>query len=267
MERVLKIILLLLISQNLYSNINTDSLYNQLKNEKKFYKPQKVSWQIDSFYLFTSIDSTENFLVFLDQSNNLSSSLDLCILYRKFDLKKRLLKMIGYSKDGRYSYWDFSPIVEKKYNGDTTIESFFDSKYVLNSTNTKIVDKKGRIVCDINESFNPRFFIKTKYIYTDKKNEVYISKYDSLDKIIIDKNGVAYIKKESTDTNEIYIVTQTYLDITNKLVDANHKIDFKDIKFSFSKFIKEVNYSIGAHYEFYNKKNEAVFSVTYIGEE
>lgn len=263
----LLIILLLLLSKKTFAQKNIDSFVKNIKLSCKKYKSQKTTWQGSPFNLFVSDDSLFRYYISLDENQNLSSHIGLSLLVQKFDKQNRLTNLYGLSKEGNYYYWDFSPIVEKKYNGDTTSESFFDSKEVLKSTNTKIVDKKGRIVCDISESFNPRFFIKTKYIYTDKKNEVYISKYDSLDKIIIDKNGVAYIKKESTDTTEIYIVTQTYLDITNNLVEANHKIDFKDIKFSFSKFIKEVYYSSGAHYEFYNKKNEVVFSGTYIGEE
>jgi len=250
----------------MFAQTNIDSLFVEIKESCIFVKPLKTKWQFDSFTLYRTKDSSELYYVSQDENGNLTSKIGLCILFQKFDKTNRLSKTIGYSNKGEYYYWDYSPITEEVYNGDTTIEKFYNSDYKLTDILTKINDENGKLKEEISQSFKTSYFLKTTYNYSDKSGEVLISKFDSTNKLIIDNNGVAHIIVKKTNPTEIVEITQTYIDSNFNQVEAMHNVNNNSIKFKFSKFIKVTYFSSGTSYEFYNKKNELVYNTTFIGE-
>lgn len=255
--RALILALLLVTYSKANSQINIDSLYYSIKNSNLFYpsKPFKSLYLLNTFSHYLKKDSSEEYFVFLDSNGKLSSYLDLSILFEKYDSKKRLIRKVGYSKKGEYSFFDFPPIIENTYNDDTVIEKVFDKNYSIREQSTKIYNKEKQLI-ELTTISGTKF-IKEVIKYSNRLERVK-SRFDENGKRLPFEKDVYFIWQKTNSQNEV--IEQKYYNEQNSLTNGNHYYDdYNKIDCNYSRFIvKKEGYQ--KVYYFYNDKDKFMCS-------
>jgi hypothetical protein len=207
------------------AQLNIDSLRSCVENSDQWIKTEIVKYEIFTpFQRFMKIDSTETYDLHYDSSGKLSEYIGVAVINKKYDYQGRLIKIIGYSIVGSYYLWDFSPIEIHKYYGDTTEITHYSNRYEISRRFVTIKDSIDRIIEHLWLDENLQLIVRTSYSFNDSLNEVYITTYNSLNEIQLNKQGVGVKWQKFNPSKREEVIEERYYDDKMILVDANHEL-------------------------------------------
>ncbi|MEO8770411.1 MAG: hypothetical protein ABI402_10015 [Ferruginibacter sp.] len=249
----------LLLHSICYSQVNTDSLLNELRHSKKYRYDTAIDYLMKKFQRFKSIDGTECYDVCLNKRKKLREYIGLSIAYRQYDKEGRIIKIIGYNLKGAYSYWDFNPIELTTYSGDSTIEDYYNSKYILTGRKTIIKDRSGRITEILWYNENPTLYSRELNIFVDSVNEIVTKYYDGKGAFKPNEFGVSIHLEKFSPVYKEDKIEEYFYDSTMKLVDADHKEIFREDQstLKYSQIKKEAKDEYPGTF-YYNSKGELI---------
>jgi hypothetical protein len=249
--------LFLLIFNVSFSQMNLDSLMNELNDPKKYKKAGQVDYLLGKFQQFKSYERNETYDVYLDSLGNLSEYIDLSVVYNVYDYEGRLTKLVGYNGKGGYAYFDYPAIMEIDYKNDTTVETGYNRKSLFSYRTTTIIDEKGRVIEIVDENKDPKHFKRTVNEYSDSLNELITMHYGIDGNLLLDNNGVAFVYQKFDSIDKSFIVEQRFLDTKKKLVDMKPEPNSTGIGCVFSTIYRVIkNGEVFTYY--YNSAMEMV---------
>ncbi|MCB9261776.1 MAG: hypothetical protein H6607_05315 [Flavobacteriales bacterium] len=233
MKRIL-FILFILTGFQCYSQINMDSLLNELLHSNQYQKIEPTKRLLEEFQRYESTDGQELYEVYFDSTGKLNEYLGLTVSYFLKDKKGRTIKRVGYNLKGEYYLWDLNPITEYKYLGDSTITDYFDSKSKLEYRNLTIVDSQGRIIEKSEFDNQLQLVIKIATFYNDKENEIIVKRIGRGDVLKPNKNGLSIQVKKTDSADSTFVIEEQFLDSNSELIDADHNDLGRGIELKYS---------------------------------
>lgn len=196
--------------------------------------------------------------MYLDSSGQLSEYCGQTIIHRKFDSLGRITFRTGYMKDGRYRYFDYSPIILISYLNDTTVKDYFDENNKFRRREILIRDKLGRVLEE--RVINNAYQLTDKKIikYSDSSGFVVVSFLDSLGHYKPNEHGVSVLLQKFHNDSALFLTEQHYLDSNGKPVEARHESSNEPCS-----YYKKVNYGSpdsGNDFSYFNAKDELACS-------
>ena len=215
-----------------FSQIDIDSLVNNLKYSKKFQIVDSIQYLTQYFKRFESDDGKEIYDVFLDSGEKIGEYIGLSVVYKQYDSECRNIKIIGYDREGNYDYWDYEPIQITTYLKDSVIVDLYNRFNSFSSRSIKISDFKSRQVESLEFDKDLKLYLKTVFKYIDSSNELLIMTYDGLGLLQPNTEGVTTHYEKFDPGDNDFIKEERFYGSTNNLINANHLIKLGANSFS-----------------------------------
>ncbi|MCH2231875.1 MAG: hypothetical protein MK105_16185 [Crocinitomicaceae bacterium] len=216
------IFILILLSSTIYSQVNIDSVMNELLFSGNFHKTDTIPYLTESFYRYRSLDETKSYDVYTDSLDKLNEYVGLSMVYREYDIEGRTTKRIGYNLKGNYYLWDYSPIIHTQYSNDTTTKDYYNYQYVLQERIITIMDSSGRVIETLRFDKNLELSSQITNVYDDSINQVLITSYDGNGKYRPDKLGVSIRLKKYNPNDPNTYLEEYFYDSKMRLIDGDH---------------------------------------------
>lgn len=199
-----------------------DSLMNELITSNNFYRTDTISYLMEPFYRYKSIDGSQSNDIYIDSIGELSDYIGLTMVHKEYDPYERVTKRIGYNLKGNYYLWDYSPIVHWQYATDTIIKDNYNFQYVLEERIETIKDSNDREIETLKFDKDLRLSSRITKTFNDSLNEVLIKRYDSNGNYMPDKLGMSISLKRFDPDNQTSFVEEYFYDSKMKLIDGDH---------------------------------------------
>lgn len=234
---------------------NMDSLKSDILNSNKFqHNGDSVLYLNQWFKSYFNSEKTKQYDVLFDSLGNFKNCINVAVVYNEFNSNKDKTKRIGYSENGEFAFFDFSPILTYSYsqNKRTTDHYNFQNKFTDRYIET--FDQQSRTIEKSYYDKDLNLSSRTTFEFIDSTKEEFEKKYDRVGNLIFDGNYAVHYKKYNK-TGDL-IIEEHFYDQNMNLVDSGHNICFEE--FSIIKR-KKMKMKKKIRTRFYNSRNELVF--------